>query len=326
MHDPPFMRPFLRLVLCALCAALLSVPAMPVTAQDATRATRLAGTDRIGTAIDAAAAFWPYGADAVIVARDDAFPDALAGGPLADALDAPLLLTSNDRLDPRVAAAIDRLDPDDVFLLGGTAALDPSVDDALEGAGYDTTRLAGADRYATAVEIDDRINSADDDAVVASGERFPDALVAMNLLPTRILLARTDRFTTYVPGYRYTLIGGEAVLGSGIADLTGGVRIAGDSRYETAAEVLDTALDFDEPGPLFLATGASAFDALAASAVVARTEGYLVIVDPDRGLVDEQVGTLVANANLFTGLYVLGGPVALDDAVVAEVLDVLDGV
>lgn len=316
----------MRRLLCALCLLALWAPAPPVAAQQAPGFTRLAGGDRVATAIAIANAFWPFGAQAVILARADAFPDALAGGPLADALDAPILLTSGTALDARVAAVIDRLDPDDVYLLGGPAALGAAVEDDVAAAGYATTRLAGPDRYATATAIDGRIASADNDAVVASGQQFPDALVAMNLLPTRILLARADRFSAYDPDYAYTLVGGAAVLDSSIADLTGGVRVSGENRYATAAEVLDRALAFDEPGPVFLATGSSAFDALAAAAAVGRTEGYLVIVDPVRGLVDEQVGVLVANADLFTHLYVLGGPAALSGGLVDEVIDVLDGV
>jgi len=53
--------------------------------------TRLAGADRVGTAIAISQATFPAAgsAGAVILARDDDFPDALAGAPLAAKLHAP---------------------------------------------------------------------------------------------------------------------------------------------------------------------------------------------------------------------------------------------
>lgn len=88
---------------------------------------RLRGADRIATAI-AISQDAHETADTVVLARADQFPDALAGGPLAARLDAPLLLTGRDGLDARVAEEIERLGATGAVLLGGPSALSPAIE------------------------------------------------------------------------------------------------------------------------------------------------------------------------------------------------------
>ena len=61
----------------------------------------------------------------VVVARADDFPDALAGAPLATALDAELLLSDASALSSTAAAEVLRVGATHAVLLGGTAALGP---------------------------------------------------------------------------------------------------------------------------------------------------------------------------------------------------------
>jgi hypothetical protein len=61
---------------------------------------RVAGAERIATSIAISTAdFEAAEAGAVVLTRADAFPDALAGTPLAVQEDAPLLLTFPETLD-----------------------------------------------------------------------------------------------------------------------------------------------------------------------------------------------------------------------------------
>jgi putative cell wall-binding protein len=95
------------------------------------------------------------GAGAVVLARDDQFPDALTGVPLAVTKDAPLLLSDPDSLDAETAAEIQRVLPagGTVYLLGGPAALGTAVQAAVSALGYQVQRVAGPTRYGTAVAI-----------------------------------------------------------------------------------------------------------------------------------------------------------------------------
>src|SRR5680860_427539 len=181
----------LPVLLVALLLLLPVVFAQPASAQTPPFVGRIAGADRVGTAIALSQSAWPSPpVNAVLVARADAFPDALAAGPLARQLNAPILLTNSTELLPVVANEIRRLSPERIYLLGGQAALSRGVADALNALAPTVERLAGASRYATAEAIADRTDG--NVAAVASGENFPDALSANSLAPSDILLTQRN--------------------------------------------------------------------------------------------------------------------------------------
>ena len=103
------------------------------------------------------------------------------GGPLRGAHPA----RRSDRLPDATLQAIKTLAPQAIKVLGGTASVSDAVKDALGAAAKVTpTRLAGADRYATAVAISQDTypgNPSVDTLYVASGANFPDALVGAAL-------------------------------------------------------------------------------------------------------------------------------------------------
>ena len=142
---------------------------------------RLAGEDRVATAIDASQDSYPTdgSAGAVVLSRADGFADALAGTPLAAAEEAPILLTPTAALDPRTLAEIERILPSGgrVHLLGGTGAIGPAVAAALTERGYVVTRHAGADRYTTAVAVAEALGSPEE-ILLVTGRDFPDGLAA----------------------------------------------------------------------------------------------------------------------------------------------------
>ena len=88
---------------------------------------RLAGADRYGTAVVASRTGFAGGSDAVFVATGTAFPDGLAGGPVAALVPGPVLLVRPADLPEWVAAELLRLEPDDVFILGSTGAVSNGV-------------------------------------------------------------------------------------------------------------------------------------------------------------------------------------------------------
>ena len=119
---------------------------------------RVAGTDRVATAIKLMNATDKDWGDTVIIARSDIFPDALAAAPLADVLDAPILVSKpGSSLDSRV---MDRA--------GGQRlrARDPPRRDGCLHRGrprrpvdedFEVERQRGVDRYETAVGIGKRV-------------------------------------------------------------------------------------------------------------------------------------------------------------------------
>ena len=143
--------------------------------------TRLAGTDRVSTAIQTSqSGFDGQAAGAVVLTRSDDYADALAGTPLAARASGPLLITPGSQLDPRVLTEIRRVLPPGgtVYLLGGDKALSPAVASALQEAGYRVQRLAGTDRYETAVRVAEHTTGAPSSVLIATGRSFADALSA----------------------------------------------------------------------------------------------------------------------------------------------------
>lgn len=105
------------------------------------------------------------GVDIVYVATGANFPDALAGGVLAALEGAPIILVTRTSIPGPSAAELARLDPRYIRILGGTGVVSEAVATQLKAyatadTGDEVTRIAGADRYATAAEISKRVPAA----------------------------------------------------------------------------------------------------------------------------------------------------------------------
>lgn len=157
--------------------------------------TRLAGSDRFATAAEIASQLATQPGGTVYMATGLGFADALAGGPLAT--DGPLLLVATDHVPPATADRLMALRPDRVVILGGPAAVSQTVVDQVTAlTGTVPSRLAGPDRYDTAVEIAGRFEAGARLVLVATGQAFPDALAGGAVAPhfgAPILLVASDR-------------------------------------------------------------------------------------------------------------------------------------
>lgn len=140
---------------------------------------RLGGGDRFETAVEISNATHPGGSAEVFLATGGRFPDALAAAPLAASLDAPVLLAESGSLPAATGAELERLAPETVTVLGGTAAVsDDVLDEVQSRTGAETVRIAGADRFATAIAASQFLtDGAEADTVyVATGVGWADAL------------------------------------------------------------------------------------------------------------------------------------------------------
>lgn len=323
---------FLLLPVIVAVSVLVVLTSSPGQAQEsasdstqAVPAERVAGTGRVETALAAARAGWNQ-ADTIVLARADDFPDALAGGPLAAAEDAPLLLTGRDELHGGVAAEIERLGAARVVLLGAEAALSDQVEAQAAALGVSVERIGGRDRYATAASVlaDTALPS---EVVLASGTSFPDALAAGGLQPARVLLtgdgplaAPTAELLDGANGVdRITVVGGTAVVPEAAAATAAEgrelVRLAGKERYATAAAITEEAIARlpAGPGPLIVATGDTFPDALAAGPLAARLDAPILLVPSDGALPERAEALLTAHADRFDRVLVMGGAAALPD-------------
>ncbi len=299
-----------RRLLISILLALLVVPLVPGVAS-AAEVTRLAGADRYETAVRVAEGITYDTPPDVFVATGENFPDALAVGPVAygeqfvqDGVNiqrGPLLLVGRDDVPDVTAAYIEQLEPRRIYVIGGTGAISGDVEAELSALASDgTRRIAGASRYATAAEIATGFFSNPGEAIIATGENFPDALAGVPFARTRsidgrlpILLVERDRLPDETAEAlrelgisSATILGGEAAISSATAsaieDVIGSApaRIAGPNRFATAAQVASKVpVDSDEF--VFVATGFGFPDALAGGAVAGFLGWPLLLVEQD---------------------------------------------
>lgn len=190
-------------------------------------ATRLSGADRYETAA-AVASMFPAGTSTAYVATGASFPDALSGGAAAARDGAPVLLTRRDELPAAAHAALQRLAPSRIVILGGTGAVGSSVEATLRGIAPTVVRLAGVDRYETAVAVSRATHPGGAAAAfIATGVAYPDALAAVPaaarqgapilLARTSVLAASTEAELARLNPTTAFLLGGEAAVGVGAA-------------------------------------------------------------------------------------------------------------
>ena len=290
-----------------------------VTWQGSDDVQRLAGETREGTAVAVSqAAFGDDAASAVVLARSDAFPDGLAGTPFAHSVRAPLLLTAPSALSDATSAEIDRVLPDGatIHVLGGPAAVSDGVTAGLTARGYVVDRIAGDDRFATAVAIADRLGDVDT-VFVATGRVFADALAAgPAAIATNGAIVLSDAMapngatTAYLgahPDADVWAVGGPAATAYPTAD-----PIVGTAREDTAVRVAEQF--FVDPPVVGLARSDAFPDALAGGVHVGRLGGPILLTAPTV-LQDRPRGYLAANATSISRVLAYGGTVALAESV-----------
>lgn len=112
---------------------------------------RVAGSDRVATAIELSRNAFPS-APAAVVAPAGSPSEAIVAGPLAAALGGPVLTTDAGSLDGRVRDELRRLGAEHVVTVG----LGSGVAGALRDAGFRVEELGGSDRFATAAAVAQR--------------------------------------------------------------------------------------------------------------------------------------------------------------------------
>jgi putative cell wall-binding protein len=297
---------------------------------------RAAGADRILTSVDLALGGFDS-APVVLIARADAYPDALAGAPLATAKGAPIMLTAPGELHSSVRAAIQSLGTREVILLGGTAALSPSVEAQAKALVGDANvrRVSGPDRFATARQIAREMPASDLAYVVeganANPERgWPDAVSVAGLaayqqapllLVTRDALPEATRTALLEKGIdQVTIVGGTAAVSDAVAAQIDSVvaavdRASGADRYTTSAVVVERALEAGAwSRTLWLATGTKFPDALVAGAVVGQDGGILQLVyGPQLDAAPSTMASLIDRGNRTNRAILLGGSAAISE-------------
>ena len=120
---------------------------------------RIGGTDRWDTAARIAAETKTSLAaagrvpDGVYVATGRDFPDALAASPASFVSGRPILLTDPSDLPTATADAIEALDVDNAWVIGGSRAVGTTATAEIQALGPTVQRIEGTDRYDTSLRL-----------------------------------------------------------------------------------------------------------------------------------------------------------------------------
>ncbi|OZM56604.1 hypothetical protein CIB95_10285 [Lottiidibacillus patelloidae] len=300
--------------------------------------TRLAGNNRLDTAIQISQYGWPDGLitaeRAVILARADNPADALSSASLAGAKDAPILLTYPNYLSPEVLAEIKRLKADKVYLLGGTGAIKEAVETALINEGLNVVRINGANRFETAALINEAAGSSlKTRAIIANGFTVADAIsastdAAINEIP--IYLTRKNNLPIKLPVNirSVDIYGGTGVISEEVvkqleAEGISVNRVSGKSRYETNIAALNK-LNKVTIDNMIIVRGTSVNtekedypDAVAASGLANKKNAMVILTHPNYtpGVTKDFINEYYWQGQ---STFVLGGKVAIANQVLRD--------
>lgn len=176
-----------------------------------------------------------------------------------------------------------------------------------------TQRLAGADRYATSVEISKAGFGAGVPVVyIASGINFPDGLAAApaaSLLGGPLLLTAPDYLPSSVADELVRLQPARIVVAGGtpsvsddvldaLAEYAPTTRISGDDRFETSLRLVDDA--FDAAPIAYISSGLNFPDALTAGAAAATVDAPVLLVNGGNSTLDSATRDLLQQLGVTT--------------------------
>jgi putative cell wall-binding protein len=288
----------------------------------------------------------------VVLSRDDAFPDSLAGASLSAT--GPLLFTSPGSLPTGTAQEITRVLPRGgrVYLLGGESAINADVANQVAAMGYDVVRFAGQSRIETALLVADevrRLYPGNREVLVARAFGLPGnesagwadsvtggAFGARQRVP--VILTPTDQVHPSVAAWiardnpsRSLLLGGTAALSDAVLGaLPGGQRVAGAERTATAAAIATQLWGARDSGArrFILING---FDAtawahgLASAGVAADANAPLLMVTPADPFVPTSTAALVSSCVTPQVELLLVGSSSAIPSLTQTALELLDG-
>jgi putative cell wall-binding protein len=290
------------------------------------------GAGRAETAAAISRGAFQPGVAVVYVATGADFPDALAGGPLAASQGGPVLLVDRDDVPEATRSELDRLRPERIVVLGGQAVVSDAAIATLSELAGQVTRLSGANRFETAVTVSQAGWPRGAQTVyVATGGNFPDALAGgaaavragaplLLVTPDELPAVTRDELGRLEPS-RIVVLGGNAAVSQEVAGELSAfaevVRHEGVDRYVTAAAV---AAGFPAgTSTVFVATGRNFPDALAGVPAAGLAQGPILLVhDAIPVAVSAQLRRIRPER-----VVILGGPVAVQDAILTQIEEML---
>lgn len=279
---------------------------------------RISGPGRVETSIEISR-FENTKSKTVILADARNYPDALAASNLTGGRYSVILV--QNQLTQAIINEIVRLEAQDLIILGGTNSISEDIERGLANIGgiKNISRIAGENRYDTCQKIFNHAKKKS--LILASGEKFPDALATSSILDQAgLLLTKSGQLPSEVQAAiealnhdSFLIVGGENSVQEGLASAIANqfqyashTRISGNNRYETSAKIGDRLVS----STVILASGENFPDALAASTLAQKIEAPILLVSKDK--IDQSVIDYFKNHNIKKVL-VVGGQLSISD-------------
>ena len=294
--------------------------------------TRIAGQNRYESAAQISREQFTN-AKKVIVVNSQKYADALSATTLSDGRYS-ILYTEKDTLPTATRNEIQRLNPIEVYLLGGKQSISDGLENILKKYANKVTRIAGKDRYETSAKV--AAMSDKKNIVIASGENFSDPLYASSYAYSnnaKILLSSGKTLSRQTRDYllrnkssigKVTVVGGGQSISSAtvryIQSVTGKnvSRISGRNRYDGSVKVANS-MNKDK---VFIASGEDFADALAISPLAQKLNAPILL--SSRSKLDTSVIAFLNNfKKSIKDVYIVGGYRTIDNNVYGTVKNVL---
>ncbi|WP_407306797.1 cell wall-binding repeat-containing protein [Desulfosporosinus sp. SB140] len=284
-------KKFFSLLLTLIIIFSLSIPSLADTTPTL---TRLAGVDRYATAAAIVNSGWKQ-SDYAILAYGENYPDALSAAPLASRYNAPILLTTSDSLPAATKQTLINLQVKHVIIIGGTGVITSSIELELKSMGIDSNRIAGQDRYETAIQVAKQIIDPSTPMIfVVNGEDYADALsIAPIAAATQspIILVPKDGMPDCVKNYIialrmvplkiYVIGDSDTIKDNVYYQFNSPERIDGRDKYEKNIAVIQKFRNYFKSDNICLATGENFADALTGSVYAAKLNTPIMLVKND---------------------------------------------
>jgi len=271
---------------CLIIFALVSMVSFTSSAYASTT-NRLAGETRYDTSASIAQKGWQQ-SDFAILAYGENYPDALSAVPLAKKHNAPILLTSGNKLPGVTIQSLKDLHVKNVFIIGGTGVIPASIDSELRSMKITPTRIAGHDRYETSIKIAQLISSPSE-LIVTTGEDYADALsmapiagakqIPIILVPKGFLPDSVKSYIYSQKIYKTYVIGDSSIIENSVSNqFPYPERIVGTDKYQRNIAInkkFDSSFDSSS---LCIATGEGFADALTGAAYAAKISAPIILV------------------------------------------------
>ncbi|HBF7282915.1 TPA: cell wall-binding protein Cwp10 [Clostridioides difficile] len=261
---------------------------------------KLKGADRFETAIKISQSGWTKSDTVVIVnGEDKSMVDGLTATPLASIKNSPILLSSNEKLPQKTVEELKRLNPSKVVVIGGNNSMPNSVVEAIKAVNskISVQRIGGDTRYQTSINIAKEIDKTNNISklYIGAGNGEADSLSIASLAgkeKTPIVLTQKDGVDNEAEQFiksnkvsNIYFIGGVEKISNKAIEQVGKIankdisnnRVAGQTRQETNAKVIDKFYSQSKLDGVVVANQDKLIDALAVGPLAAKNNSPVIL-------------------------------------------------